>query len=205
VLTGAIALSGLAGAAGVVLLRLPGDGDAIAARAPTPVTSGGPVRGDIDEELSVLESSGLVEPVSGSQPWTVTSDAYYAGVPSARTAKRFTISWESPVSSDGPWLVVQCHGTRQVISEFPWNGVTTVSVIVDPVRREVLQFNVSPPSAEPNSVALPQPEMAISPEEYQGLLAVRELPDGDLREIPRTLKPDERLSTLACPSGLKDD
>ena len=109
---------------------------------PIPVENPLPVLSEesLQEALLIAEASGVLDKISGNQE--CTHDHRYVSVADVGGAKavRFEAVWEEPVEGDGPWQLVKCKNTRQLILPARWTNITRLSLIVDLANSELVQY-----------------------------------------------------------------
>jgi hypothetical protein len=131
---------------------------------------------------AALRETGVIERINGGQPWEMgVYTTSRAGTKKIGVIMNAT--WETPVTSDGPWLLLRCRDTQEVEGPFTWHNLTAVAVIVSLDNHEIL--SLTPPGLSNPAHRDATPE---GPTPY---------PDPDERE-KRAPLPD-------CPPGLNDD
>jgi hypothetical protein len=116
---------------------------------------------DYESAVEVARESELVRAITGSQEWTV-SEGYPATVLGRARAVTFDISFNSTVSSDGPWTLLKCRGTRMITVRAPWTDVSSLRLTVDAETAELIGLAVTPPPST----------LATSGDRYPKLLVV---------------------------------
>ena len=81
------------------------------------------------EAVEVIEGSGIVEEINGDQEWTA-SNGYTKDV-GGKSVVRLHVTWDNPVASSGPWVDVECQGTRQLKGSRQFGNVTKLTFYVD--------------------------------------------------------------------------
>ena len=171
-----------------------------------------------DEELAdamaIVREAGWMREIAGDQQWTPTRrelvrEARWIAIPNAKELGiRFTVVWEQPVESDGPWQSGQCRLTRLIRGFSTVTNIRAVRAIVDMDRRMPLtRVAVSPIEARESGSSFNGPEFSSNPQ-HHGIPPGREkivitdaiageaIYEGHYKDIPKSLR--------KCPSDLDD-
>lgn len=93
----------------------------------------------LDDAWSVVEADGRLSNLANSDTFT-ERDVRAERTTDGRTLVAFDAVWDSPVSSSGPWLELECQRTVSVNTVATWHDLRSVSVLVDLSSGEVVEF-----------------------------------------------------------------
>lgn len=119
----------------------------------TPVFPAVPVSRQVTPEeneqaVTIVKDSGIVESISGNQEWTANQGTEKQ-IGGSAVVKLYA-SWKEPAKSSGPWVDVECRGTRKTVVSTEVSNITKLALWVDLEAKEVVAY--VPGAHEPGEI-----------------------------------------------------
>ncbi len=90
------------------------------------------------DAVDIVSAAGVVKGINGDQEWK--HEYIFRATIAGTNGIRLEAVWEKPIDSSGPWWLVQCQGTRKIMSTRQWSGVIRLMLWVDMDRRSVVGY-----------------------------------------------------------------
>ena len=148
---------------------------------------------ELADAMAIVREAGWIREIAGDQKWTLLDHEWliqWTSLPNAnKLGIRFTVVWEQPVESDGPWHIGRCKLTRVTKSFATFTNVRTVQVVVDMDRRVPLTRSTDAPFDEdlenPVYVGPPAGKKTVA---VSDAITSKVLYEGPRSRVPRRLK-----------------
>ncbi|MDZ7726773.1 MAG: hypothetical protein U5Q44_00490 [Dehalococcoidia bacterium] len=148
----------------------------------------------------VLRDSGRIAEINEGQAWE-TSQPAYRRVPERGDLVTFLVEWDEPVTSNGPWVALECQFTWLVEDTITWENVTRVRATVDLQAGEVIELTPQDLALDDGGGDARRVE-SDDDELFQDFM-VRDAATGEVLEAQtRQL---QRAEEIDCPEGLEDE